>query len=112
MAGKEYERTKEQMARCVVRDVESQIRGHLEIGTLDPDFVAELYLRVLEELRSRPAAEEDLVSSLALTVYFVTASQQPGGRISPDFIPLRRVIARTLSEISSRGQEQGSEQDG
>ena len=44
------------MARCVVRDVGSQIRGHLEIGTLDPDFVTELYLRVLEELRSRPTS--------------------------------------------------------
>ena len=54
------------------------------------------------------------MSSLALTVYFVTASQQPGSRLSPDLIPyLRRVIARTAPSIEpSRRQEQGSEQDG
>lgn len=97
----------EQQARRVVRDIELALRRDLGIAQLEPDFVAELYMSVLEELRPHfgddtVPAEEELWSSLALTVYLVAASQQPGVRASTDLIPrLRKVIARSLSGARS-----------
>jgi hypothetical protein len=99
------ERTTDQEAKRVVRDAEPHLRRHLDVSRLDPDFVAELYTRVREELsRSRSTgsiATEELSSSLALTIFLVTTSQQRGSGVSPELIPrLERVIARTLSRTS------------
>ncbi|GMR24342.1 MAG: hypothetical protein BMS9Abin37_2873 [Acidobacteriota bacterium] len=97
-----YDRNKEHQAKCIVRDVESHLREHLGVERLDSDFVADLYLRILEELRARPRAEdaeEELMSSLALTVYFLVASQ-PEVCTPPDLIPrVRKAIARTLANM-------------
>jgi hypothetical protein len=97
------ERNAEQQARRVVRNVEPDLCRHLGVSRLDPDFVAELYIRVREELlRSSSGGavtgDEDSSSSLALTIFLVTTSQQEGSVVSPELIPrLETVIARTLS---------------
>lgn len=101
MAGPQHEWSEEQVARCVVRDLEPHLRRQFALEALSPDFVAELYTHVLDELRT-PSPQKELVSSLALTAYFVTASQQPGGQIAPDLIPrLRKVIACTFETMRS-----------
>lgn len=97
------QRDADEEARRVVRNAEPALRKHLGVSRLDPDFVAELYTRVRDDLSrsDESMATEDLSSSLALTIFLVTTSQQRGSGVSPELIPrLETVIARTLSEAT------------
>lgn len=82
------------MARKLVRAVQEDLRLWLNVPRLEPELIANLYLRIRDILRRDGALDE-----LALAVYLTATAWQPSAPESASVIPtLRRDLETVINE--------------
>ena len=106
-------RSVDRRARRLIRSVEPDLRAHLEPALLDSGLVADLYIRLRELLAAHDeeatvaGSRRDLAEELALTLYLVVSTRQPGGEVEPDLlVSLRESL---LAALSGGGEELGEQ---
>ncbi len=102
-------RSVDRRARRLIRAVEPDLRAHLEPALLDSGFVADLYIRLRELLAAHDeeaagaGSRRDLAEELALTLYLVVSTRQPGGDVEPDLlVALRESL---LAALGGEGEQ-------
>jgi len=85
------------MARQLVRAVQEDLRLWLNVPRLEPELIANLYLRIRDILRRDGALDE-----LALAVYLTATAWQPSVPESASVIPTLRRDLETV--INAKGE--------
>jgi hypothetical protein len=106
-------RSVDRRARRLIRAVEPDLRAHLEPALLDSGVVAELYIRLRDLLAAHDpdaaatGSRRDLAEELALTLYLVVSTRQPGGEVEPDLlVSLRESLLAALGREGERRADQ------
>jgi hypothetical protein len=106
-------RSADRRARRLIRAVEPDLRAHLEPVLLDSGLVADLYVRLRELLAAHDeeaagaGSRRDLAEELALTLYLVVSTRQPGGEVEPELlVSLRESLMVALGREAESREDQ------
>ena len=106
-------RSVDRCTRRLILAVEPDLRAHLGPVLLDSGLVADLYIRLRDLLTAHgrevlaAGSRRDLAEELALTLYLVVLTCQPGGEVEPDLlISLRESL---LAALGGDGEKLGDQ---
>lgn len=101
--------TVDEFTKRLLRAAAPDLQRSLGVRRLNRELLGEIYLRLREvlgrfegPLRQEALRQADIVDELALTIYMVASTYDPGRQPSPELLsPLARALDGALSELNS-----------